>query len=76
MAKVSAVEKDKRRRRSVANAAEKRAALKKIIMDKSSSMEERFRAQLKLAQMPRNAAGEDLTGLKGDVLHGGRLNNP
>ena len=56
MAKVSAVEKDKRRRRSVANAAEKRAALKKIIMDKSSSMEERFRAQLKLAQMPRDGS--------------------
>ncbi|WP_075996198.1 30S ribosomal protein S14 [Salaquimonas pukyongi] len=56
MAKVSAVEKNKRRRRTVANHAEKRAALKKIIMDKSTPMEERFRAQLKLAQMPRDGS--------------------
>ena len=56
MAKVSAVEKNKRRRKIVANHAEKRAALKKIIMDKSTPMEERFRAQLKLAQLPRDGS--------------------
>lgn len=56
MAKVSAVEKNERRRRQVANAAEKRAALKKIIMDKSTPMEERFKAQLKLAAMPRDGS--------------------
>ena len=56
MAKVSAVEKNKRRRKTVANHAEKRAALKKIIMDKSTPMEERFRAQLKLAQLPRDGS--------------------
>ena len=56
MAKVSAVEKNKRRRKTVANHAEKRAALKNIIMDKSTSMEERFRAQLKLAQLPRDGS--------------------
>ena len=56
MAKVSAVEKNKRRRKTVANHAEKRAALKNIIMDKSTPMEERFRAQLKLAQLPRDGS--------------------
>ncbi|TIT62228.1 MAG: 30S ribosomal protein S14, partial [Mesorhizobium sp.] len=34
----------------------KRAALKAIIMDQSKPMEERFRAQLKLAALPRNSA--------------------
>ena len=56
MAKVSAVEKNKRRRKAVASAAEKRAALKKIIMDKSTPMEERFKAQLKLAALPRDGS--------------------
>ncbi len=56
MAKVSAVEKNARRRKQVANAAEKRAALKKIIMDKSTPMGERFKAQLKLAAMPRDGS--------------------
>jgi len=56
MAKVSAVEKNKRRRKMVARDAEKRAALKKIIMNKSTLMEERFRAQLKLADMPRDGS--------------------
>ncbi len=56
MAKVSAVEKNKRRRKTVARDEEKRAALKKIIMNKSTPMEERFRAQLKLADMPRDGS--------------------
>ena len=56
MAKVSAVEKNKRRRKMVARDEEKRAALKKIIMNKSTPMEERFRAQLKLADMPRDGS--------------------
>jgi small subunit ribosomal protein S14 len=56
MAKVSAVEKNKRRRKMVARDAEKRAALKKIIMNKSTPMEERFHAQLKLADMPRDGS--------------------
>ncbi|TIU02762.1 MAG: 30S ribosomal protein S14, partial [Mesorhizobium sp.] len=33
-----------------------RKALKAIIMDQSKPMEERFRAQLKLAALPRNSA--------------------
>ncbi len=56
MAKVSAVEKNKRRRKLHAQLSEKRNALKAIIMDRSKPMEERFAAQLKLAEMPRNSA--------------------
>ena len=56
MAKTSSVEKNNRRRKLVAQNAEKRRALKAIIMDRSVSLEERFQAQLKLAAMPRNTA--------------------
>ncbi|MEM1376085.1 MAG: 30S ribosomal protein S14 [Pseudomonadota bacterium] len=56
MAKVSAVEKNNRRRKMAKNHAEKRAALKKITMDRSLPIEERFKATLKLAEMPRNGA--------------------
>ena len=34
----------------------KRSTLKKIIMDKKISLEERFKAQQKLSKMPRNSA--------------------
>ncbi|MBO6539591.1 MAG: 30S ribosomal protein S14 [Rhizobiaceae bacterium] len=56
MAKTSAVEKNERRRKMVARYAAKRQALKAIIMDKDQPMEERFRAQMKLAALPRNSA--------------------
>jgi small subunit ribosomal protein S14 len=56
MAKTSSVEKNNHRRALVAQKASKRKALKEVIMDKGASMEERFRAQLKLAAMPRNSA--------------------
>ncbi|HEY6631284.1 MAG TPA: 30S ribosomal protein S14 [Rhizobiaceae bacterium] len=56
MAKTSSVEKNNRRRKLVARDAAKRAALKAIIMDQSRPLEERFRAQLKLSAMPRNAS--------------------
>jgi small subunit ribosomal protein S14 len=56
MAKVSSVEKNKKRRRMVANSAAKRAALKAIIKNRELPIEERFRAQLKLAEMPRNSS--------------------
>ncbi|RLP24725.1 30S ribosomal protein S14 [Mesorhizobium sp. YM1C-6-2] len=56
MAKTSSVEKNNRRRRLVARDAAKRKALKAIIMDQSKPLEERFRAQLKLSAMPRNAS--------------------
>ncbi|NMG40101.1 30S ribosomal protein S14 [Chelativorans sp. ZYF759] len=56
MAKTSAVEKDKKRRQMVHRFAAKRAELKKIIMDQTNPMEERFRAQLELAALPRNSS--------------------
>ncbi len=56
MAKSSAVENNKRRRRLVDSYAAKRAALKAIIMNKELPMEERFKAQLKLNELPRNSA--------------------
>lgn len=56
MAKVSAVEKNKRRRKMVDRYAAKRAALKAIIKDQKRPMEERFKAQLNLAELPRNSS--------------------
>jgi small subunit ribosomal protein S14 len=56
MAKTSSVEKNNRRRRMVAANAGKRKALKAIVMKQDLPIEERFRAQLKLAAMPRNSS--------------------
>jgi small subunit ribosomal protein S14 len=56
MAKTSSVEKNNRRRKLAARYSEQRKALKAIIMDKNQPMEERFRAQMKLAALPRNSA--------------------
>ncbi|AZN99985.1 MULTISPECIES: 30S ribosomal protein S14 [Mesorhizobium] len=56
MAKTSSVEKNNRRRKLADQYAAKRKVLKAIIMDQSKPMEERFRAQLKLAALPRNSA--------------------
>lgn len=56
MAKTSAVEKNKRRRKLVANHAAKRAALKAIIQNQSLPIEDRFKATLKLASLPRNGS--------------------
>ncbi len=55
MAKVSSVEKNKRREKQAKKFLPKRTALKAVIMDKSKSIEERFEATLKLAALPRNA---------------------
>lgn len=56
MAKTSAVEKNRRRRRLAAKYASKRAELKKLAKDPSVAPEEQFQARLKLAQLPRNSA--------------------
>ena len=56
MAKVSAVEKNKKRRKLVDRYAAKRAELRAITNDRSKPMDERFRAQLKLAELPRNSS--------------------
>src|SRR5471030_1827252 len=56
MAKTSAVEKNKHRRKLAARQSNKRASLKKITSDHDALPEERFAAQLKLAEMPRNGS--------------------
>ena len=56
MAKTSAIERNNKRRRLAAKFAAKRARLKAVARDESLSMEERFQARLKLAQLPRNSA--------------------
>ena len=56
MAKVSAVEKNRHRRKLVDRYARKRAELKAIVMDRSLPIEERFKATLKLSELPRNSA--------------------
>jgi small subunit ribosomal protein S14 len=56
MAKVSAVEKNNRRRKLVDQYAAKRAELKAIVKDRSKPMEERFKATLKLSELPRNSS--------------------
>jgi small subunit ribosomal protein S14 len=56
MAKTSSVEKNNRRRKMVKQYANKRAKLKEIIQSKDTPIEERFAAQLKLAELPRNSA--------------------
>lgn len=60
MAKKAMVEREKKRQRLVAKYAAKRAALKEIINDESKPMEERFRASLKLAELPRNSSATRL----------------
>ena len=56
MAKVSAVQRDLKRRKMAKSLSNKRAALKAIIKDKNVSVEERFAAVLSLAELPRNSA--------------------
>lgn len=56
MAKKSAVQRDKKRRRMTAQQAERRAELKAVVMDRTTSPEERFEASLKLADLPRNGS--------------------
>ncbi|MCC5989443.1 MAG: 30S ribosomal protein S14 [Pararhodobacter sp.] len=56
MAKKSMVEREKKRQRMVQQHAAKRAALKEIANDQNLSMEERFKANLKLAKLPRNSS--------------------
>ena len=56
MAKTSSIEKNNRRRKMAKKFAGKRARLKAIAYDKEKPLEERFEAQLKLAQLPRNSS--------------------
>lgn len=56
MAKTSMLEREKKRAKTVAKYAAKRAALKAIINDRNASDEDRWDAQLKLQAMPRDAS--------------------
>ena len=56
MAKLSAVNKNKKRIKLSDRFYKKRQALKKIVMDKKLPLEERFKAQQKLSKLPRNSA--------------------
>ncbi len=56
MAKLSAVNKNKSRIKLSDKMYKKRQALKKIIMDKKLPLEERFKAQQKLSNLPRNSS--------------------
>ena len=56
MAKKSSIEKNNRRRKMVARLAGKRTELKRVAKDQSLTLEERFQARLKLAELPRNSS--------------------
>ena len=56
MAKMSSVEKKKKRMKLVKKFETKRNKLKKIVMDKKINLNERFEAALKLAKLPKNSA--------------------
>ncbi|KCZ53809.1 30S ribosomal protein S14 [Hyphomonas beringensis] len=56
MAKKSAIEKNKKRKQLVEKYAAKRAELKAIAMNEDLPLEDRFKARLKLAELPRNSA--------------------
>ena len=56
MAKMSAINKNNKIIKLSDKLYEKRMKLKKIIMDKKLSLEERFKAQQKLSKLPRNSA--------------------
>jgi len=60
MAKKSMIAREVKRQKLVEKYAAKRAALKVIINDQSKPMEERFRASLALAKLPRNSSATRL----------------
>ena len=56
MAKLSSVNKNNRRIKLANKFYKKREKLKKIVMNKQLPLEERFKAQQKLAKLPRNSS--------------------
>ena len=56
MAKVSMIERELKRSKTVARFAEKRAQLKAIISNVNASDEDRWDAQVKLQKLPRDAS--------------------
>ena len=60
MAKKSMIAREVKRQKLVDKYATKRAELKGIARDQARPMEERFKAQLKLAKLPRNSSATQL----------------
>lgn len=60
MAKVSMINREKKRQALVGKYAAKRGALKEAAKDESLSREERFKAALALAKLPRNSSATRL----------------
>ena len=56
MAKTSSIQRNLKRIKLVEKFSKKRKELKKIINNRKLPLEERFKAQLKLAKLPRNSA--------------------
>ena len=56
MAKKAMVQRDLKRRRLAAKYENKRQALKAVMKDENASPEDKFRAAMKLAEIPRNAS--------------------
>lgn len=56
MAKKAMVQRDLKRRRLADRYENKRAALKAIMRDEQASPEDKFKAAMKLAELPRNAS--------------------
>ena len=56
MAKQSSIQKNKNRKKIVSKFQNKRKSLKKKIMQKDLSMEERFKLQAKINDLPRDSA--------------------
>jgi small subunit ribosomal protein S14 len=60
MAKVALVNRELRRQKMVVKYAEKRQVLKEAAKDENLSVEDRFKARLKLAKLPRNSSATRL----------------
>ena len=60
MARKSNIARDAKRRKMHEKYAAKRAELNEVIKDQSRPMEERFKATLKLAELPRNSSATRL----------------
>ena len=60
MAKKAMVERELKRQKLVVKYAAKRAALKDVINDENKPMDERFKATLKLAKLPRDSSATRL----------------
>ena len=56
MAKTSSIEKNLKRINLVKKFSKKREILKKIVKNRKLTLDERFKAQLKLAKLPRNSS--------------------